>query len=403
MYTYSYRRRSAVSPLFLLVPALLFVLLALFQMVRGLPAVAATTTLPATTVLGDARQLPLPTGGSSSVVVAGLGTLANGGQAVPRPIASVTKVMTAYVILKGHPLKTGETGPTVTITPADAQRYLQMVAQDQSTLPVSAGMVFSQFDLLQGLLIPSANNFAEVLATWDAGSQAAFVQKMNAEAKALGMSNTAYADASGFLPGSVSTAEDQIILARLVMQDPLFAQIVGTQSTRIPNVGTVTNVNQLLGQDGIVGIKTGFTEDAGGNLLFAARRQVGAQTVDIIGAVLGQADRPAAFAATRQVLAPLNQSLQLARVVSAGQAVAVIDPEWGDEVQVVAAQDAQLVLWPGMTLKASVHIEPLRAGTAKDTEVGWVDLELGEQKVRVPVKLAQALPKAGFVWKLTRT
>jgi D-alanyl-D-alanine carboxypeptidase (penicillin-binding protein 5/6) len=402
VYTYS-RRRQGISPLFLLVPVILLVVAAAFQMLRGVPALEATTTLPAVTVIGESRPLPLPSGGASTVAVAGLGTLANGGQVTPRPIASVTKVMTAYVILKGHPLQPGEGGPTLTTTAADAGRYLQMIAQDQSTVPVVAGMSFSQLQLLQGLLVPSANNFAEMLAIWDAGSVAGFVQKMNAEAQALGMTNTTYADASGFSAANVSTPQDQLILARQAMTNPVFAQIVSMPQVTLPGIGVRSNVNQLLGQEGVIGIKTGMTDEAGGNLLFAARKQVGTKQVDIVGAVFGQADRPAAFEATRRILAPLGQTLQLTRVVAAGQEVAVVDPAWSGRVQVVAGEDVQLLFWPGMTLETQVEMDPLKAGMRADTQVGWLNLRLGEQERRVPLKLAQDLPGAGVVWKLTRT
>ncbi len=360
-------------------------------------------TVAPTTTLGEGRQLQLPAGGSTSVAVAGLGLLGAGGSGTPRPIASVTKLMTAYVVLKDHPLKQGEAGPAVATTSGDAARYLQMIAQDQSALPVTAGLTFSQYELLEGMLIPSANNFAEMLAAWDAGSQAAFVQKMNAEAKALGMLNTTYADASGFASGSVSTAQDQLILERALMGNPLFADIVGMKQVRLPSIGLVTNVNELLGQDGVVGIKTGFTEDAGGNLAFAARRQVGAQQVDIIGAVLGQADRPAAFEATRRIISQLAQSLQVARVITSGQKVATIKPAWTGEVDVVAGAEAQMLYWPGMALESSVEIDPLKAPMKAGEQVGWLNLKLGEQQQRIPLNLAQDLPKAGLLWKLTRT
>ena len=400
---YTYTRRSSISPLFLLVPAVLFVALAAFQTLRGLPEIEATTILPSTSVLGAAQQAPLPAGGSSAVSVAGLGILGSSGQVTPRPIASVTKIMTAYVILKDRPLKPGESGPTVTTTAADAARYLQMLAQDQSALPVSSGMVLSELELLQGMLVPSANNFAEILANWDAGSVAAFVQKMNAEARALGMTNTTYADTSGFSPASVSTAMDQLMLARVAMQNPVFAQIVGTPQVRLPGIGLVSNVNELLGKDGVVGIKTGFTEEAGGNLVFAAKRQVNGREVDIIGAVLGQSDRPAAFEATRRVIAPLAQGLQFATLVAAGQPVATIDPPWAGAVEVVAAEEVQLLFWPGLTLETSVEFDPLQEGMKADTQVGWLTVRVGEQERRVPLKLSKEVPKAGMVWKLTRT
>jgi D-alanyl-D-alanine carboxypeptidase (penicillin-binding protein 5/6) len=400
---YQYQRRSTISPLFVAAPLVLLVFLGIFQGVRALPAIEATTTVAPQAVLGTAGPLPLPAGGASVVSVTGLGTLASSGPQTPRPIASITKVMTAWVILKDHPLAPGQAGPTITTTAADASRYLQMLAEDQSALPVAAGMSFTQLEILQGLLVPSANNFAEILAAWDAGSVPAFVQKMNAEARALGMTSTTYADVSGFSPASVSTPQDQLILARAAMQNPVFAQTVAMPTVRLPGIGVVNAVNQLIGQDGVVGIKTGFTEEAGGNLLFAARRQVNGQQVEVIGAVMGQADRPAAFQATRQVLGALGQGLQFLRVMAAGQPVATLDSEWSGEVDVVVAEDVVMLHWPGMTLESSVELGDLKPGMKADTQVGTLVLRLGEQERRIPLKLAEELPAAGILWRLTRT
>jgi D-alanyl-D-alanine carboxypeptidase (penicillin-binding protein 5/6) len=391
-------------------PALLFALLiAAFvacgsvQIVRGVPAATVTVTLAPSTMLGERAAVPLPAVGASIVAVDGLGTLASSGQTAPRPIASVTKVMTAYVILKGHPLRPGEPGPTLTLTARDQARYNQMIFEDQSAVPVVAGMQLTQLQLLQGLLIPSANNFAEILATWDAGTIPAFVSKMNDEARTLGMASTTYADTSGLSPASVSTPADQLILIRTAMQDPLFRQIVSMRQVTLPNIGLLSNVNLLLGQDGVIGVKTGFTEEAGGNLAFAAQRQVGARQVEIHGLVLGQETRPLAFTATTQVVRAVGQSLQLNKVVQAQQVVGRVDTAWDKPVDLVVAEDVELLFWPGMTLETAIEIDPIETPLAAGDQVGWLDVRLGEQQRRVPLVLAAALPSAPLLWRLTQT
>jgi D-alanyl-D-alanine carboxypeptidase (penicillin-binding protein 5/6) len=269
-------------------------------------------------------------------------------------------------------------------------------------LAVSAGQQFTQLQLLQGALVPSANNFAEILANWDAGSVPAFVEKMNAEAQALGMTNTRYADVSGFAAGSVSTPADQLILARVAMRNPVFASLVGTETLQLPGIGPVSNVNQLLGEGGVIGIKTGFTEEAGGNLAFAARRQLEGQEVTIFGVVLGQTTRLHAFDATRGILNSISQNLRYARVIPARQPVATLDPPWGDPVDVILGEDVQMLFWPGMTLETSVEIDAIEAPLRGGSQVGWLNLRLGEQAKRVPLFLAEDLPGPGLFWRLTR-
>jgi len=395
------RRRNGV-PAFAAVFGVLLIALAALQLLRPVPEARVTVTFPASASLGEAKQPRLPEAGASIVAVSGLGTIARAGPNAARPIASVTKIMTAYVVLKDHPLQPGQSGPSIEITQADVRRWQEMLAQDQSSLPVSAGQRLTQLQLLQGLLVPSANNYAEVLAKWDAGSVEAFVQKMNAEAQALGMTNTRYVDTSGFSADTVSTPEDQLVLARAAMANPVFASIVGTQSVQLPGIGLVSNVNQLLGVDGIVGIKTGFTEEAGGNLAFAARRDVAGQQVEITGLVLGQPDRPAAFAATRSLLASVMEGLQFQAVVARGQPFATLEAPWGEAVDLVVPEDLRLLVWPGMVLETRVEIEDASAPKEAGEQVGWLEVKLGEQEARVPLTLAEALDGPGLLWKLTR-
>ena len=107
------------------------------------------------------------------------------------PVASLTKMMTAYLVLTDHPLSATEQGPSFTMTAADVADWDNAVDTDQSNVEVALGEVLTERQLLEGLLVHSANNFADILAEWDAGSMAAFVTKMNATALTLGMTQYA--------------------------------------------------------------------------------------------------------------------------------------------------------------------------------------------------------------------
>jgi D-alanyl-D-alanine carboxypeptidase (penicillin-binding protein 5/6) len=277
-----------------------------------------------------------------------------------------------------------------------------MINNDESALPVTSGLRLNQLQLLQGLLIASANNFAEILAVWDAGSVDAFVAKMNAEARALGMTSTTFGDASGLSTRSVSTPPDLLILERQAMSDPVFRSIVSSKQVSIAGIGTRPAVNELLGEAGVIGIKTGFTEEAGGNLAFAAERTVAGQKVEIYGAVLGQENRPAAFAATRRAIESLDRGLQISEIVAAGQPVATVKPAWAGELQLVTETPSSMLNWPGMALEASVELGPLKPGWKAGTRVGKLTVKVGEQVQQVPVVLGRDLPDAGIIWRLTR-
>jgi D-alanyl-D-alanine carboxypeptidase (penicillin-binding protein 5/6) len=203
-------------------------------------------------------------------------------------IASLAKVMTAYLVLRDHPLRLGEDGPTITLTDADVADTDRRRRQQESVVPIAAGEQLTQLQALQALLLPSANNIAAVLARWDAGSASRFVARMNATARSLGMTHTRYTDPSGYDDATVSTAADQVRLVDRAMRLPVFASIVATPSATLPVAGTVRNTNTLLGHNGFVGVKTGSTAAAGGCFAFRAIRWIDGKRTTITGVVLGQ-------------------------------------------------------------------------------------------------------------------
>ena len=236
--------------------------------------------VPATTVW--------PAHGQAAFVESGQSHIQAGPNQHPAPIASVTKVMTAYLVLRDHPLKAGQDGPTLTLTASDVADTARRRALQQSIVSVAAGEQLTERQALEALLLPSANNIAAVLARWDAGSTDAFVAKMNDTARSLGMTATHYTDPSGFDQATVSTAADQVQIVDRAMSEPAFAAIVAMPAATLPVAGTVANTDALLGHDGFVGVKTGSDNAAGGCFAFQAVRTVGGRQTTITGVVLGQ-------------------------------------------------------------------------------------------------------------------
>jgi serine-type D-Ala-D-Ala carboxypeptidase (penicillin-binding protein 5/6) len=204
------------------------------------------------------------------------------------PIASVAKVMTAYLVLRGHPLGVHDDGPTITLTDADVADTDRRGRQRESVVPIVAGEELTERQALQALLLPSANNIAAVLARWDSGSAARFVEHMNVTARSLGMTRTRYTDPSGYDDATVSTAADQLRIVERAMGLPMFANIVAKASATLPVAGTVHNTNTLLGHNGFVGVKTGSDNAAGGCFTFRAIRWIDGKRTTITGVVLGQ-------------------------------------------------------------------------------------------------------------------
>jgi serine-type D-Ala-D-Ala carboxypeptidase (penicillin-binding protein 5/6) len=204
----------------------------------------------------------------------------------PVPIASLAKVMAAYLTLERYPLSGAQDGFTITVSAAQAQAVTRDARQGQSVVAVQAGEQLTERQLLEALLIPSGNNIAQMLAAQLAGSEMRFIAEMNAEAGALGMDHTIYTDPSGFDPSTVSTAADQLRVFQQAMSFPVFRQMVSMASVTLPVAGTVTNYNPLIAE-GYAG-KTGSDSAAEGCLAFFTHVTLGGRRQTAVGVVLGQ-------------------------------------------------------------------------------------------------------------------
>lgn len=339
------------------------------------PAYRLTASFP-TAVPGTAPRLTMPVAGEAQVVTGGGVTLGSVGANVPQPIASLTKVMTALVVLTDHPLGPGQPGPTLTVSAAQAATLPTRVAEGQSLLPVTAGEHLSELQALQALLVPSADNVADILASWDAGSLTAFVAKMNATAKQLGMANTTYADASGYAGGSASTPADQIVLWRKAMTNPVFASIVADRSVVLPGVGKVPNYDTLVGTHGFVGGKTGSTGPAGGCLVWTAQRQVGGRPVTVFGVVLGQRKGPfiaAALASALTLTDGAYAELTPRTLVPAGTTVYRVTRA-GQATTAATTSALTTVDPPGTPVRVTASPRQVTARSADATSTGSVTL-----------------------------
>ena len=397
------------SPRFVLAAIVVVVLSAmvgvgLSRYERSVPQLAPATTLPALfNASASPGDFPWPQAGQAAISVDGFdGVFTHGTEAGPQPIASTTKVMTALLILKHHPLQPGDAGPEITITSDDVRHYNEAIAEDQSTVGVVAGEKLTEYELLEGMLIASANNFANILADWDAGSLDAFVQSMNAEASRLGMIRSNFSDASGFSPGTTSTPEDLMLLARAGMAFPVFAEIVGKKSAELPVVGTIQSTNALLGESGIIGIKTGETDEAGDCLVFAADVLVNGNARRVYGVVLGQPDRPTAFASARALIESVPAHLTSVRIISKGEAAGVYSAPWAGNFEAVAANDLEIPAWAGSTIPATVALDTLKAPIAAGTKVGTLTVNSGGRDVSVDLVASADVGAPGTWWKLTR-
>jgi D-alanyl-D-alanine carboxypeptidase (penicillin-binding protein 5/6) len=345
------------------------------QVTRPLPALSLTAEL-VSAQKAAASSFSWPQAREAAVTVRGLSATWSTSQQPVVPIASVTKIMTAYIVLRDHPLPAGEEGPSITVTQADVQTYQTEVANGDSSAAVAAGEQLTEREALEALLLPSADNIAIMLASWDAGSRDAFVATMNARAKALGMKHTTYTDPSGLDAGTVSTARDQLILVRKAMTIPAFAGIVALPSAVIPVAGTIRNYAHVVGTNGIIGVKTGSDSAAQACWAFAAQRLIAGQERVVYGVVLGAPLYPPSPVANA-----LDAGISLAdqahtmfrqlTVLPAGTVVGRIKVPWSTaEIPVVTAKPLAGLAPSGTPITVQVRISPPPAAFPDGQQLG---------------------------------
>ncbi|MEU6537963.1 D-alanyl-D-alanine carboxypeptidase [Streptomyces sp. NPDC047000] len=397
------RRVKIWTPLVIL----LVIAFAIVQAVRPLPSPSLALTADDSYTFDGARAaLPWPNEGQGWMDVDGIGTMSSFGKQTPVAIGSVAKAMTAYIVLKDHPMKSGADGPGIKVD-AKAEKEGGYDKDGESTLnTVKEGDTLTEKDALSAIMIPSANNIARLLARWDAGSEAAFVKKMNATAKELGMTNTTYTDPSGLIETTVSTAEDQVKLGNALVRIPALTDITRLPSWKDPSGQVWQNYNRLVPYNGAIGIKTGTTTKAGGNLLFAATKEVGGETVTLVGAILGQHTAPIIDTVnnvSKTAMLGAQEKLASAKILKKGDVVGYVDDRLGGHTPVVVTKDVTAVGWAGLKVKLSFDAETVPHTAKAGTKVGTLTVgDGGSGGVQVPVALEKDLTEPGFGAKLTR-
>ena len=397
-------RRPSRRSLGLLVVALLAVVaVAIRVATEPIPPLRVRRVLPASLVApGAAPRLQWPSEGQAAVDVPGVGSLGGSGGLTAVPIASVAKVMTAYLTLVAHPLSGSRQGFVLTVSAGDAAAERERAATGQSVLPVAVGERITERQALEALLLPSANNVAEMLAAHDAGSIPAFVARMNVVARQLGMTATTYTDPSGYAETTTSTARDQVRLAEVALRLPVFAQIVDLRVAELPLVGTVSNYDGLAGRDGYVGIKTGSDRNAGGCLVFAKRVAVDGHPVTIVGAVLGQRQGsliPSALTSARLLGDSAAAAVRRVVVLPARSDVLLASGVDGANATAVTRIALTAIGWPGVRVTPRLRERPPTATIRAGQTLGVVSVGgIGPSGSRVLAARPLGGPSLG--WRL---
>ena len=350
-------------------------------------ALAGTLASPAAAQQGPPQDLPAA---SWILIDAGSGdVLAERSPGAARPIASATKLMTAYLALRR--LRPGErvVAPPYAAGPAE------------SLMGLRAGEEVSARDLLYGALLPSGNDAAAALAQATSGSIPEFVKLMNRTAVRLDLEDTAFGDPIGLDPASVSSAADLVRLTLRLRESALFRRIVDTPQKTLSSgevTRTVTNRNTLvLRYPWVDGVKTGRTLDAGYVLVASGERR----GVELVSAVLGAPSEAARDSASLALLEYGRSLYRVRRPVADGERIASPEIRFqdGERLALVAQGGVELAARDDQRLTVDVdapaEVEgPIDRGERLGAAVVTLD---GEKVDEVPLVASRAVARASFV------
>jgi D-alanyl-D-alanine carboxypeptidase (penicillin-binding protein 5/6) len=375
-----------------------------------LPAPEATFTEPAVTLPGPAA-LALPAAGSSAITVSGAeeylgaeaaGIWATSGPQDPAPIASITKLITALVVLDAYPLAgPDDQGPTLFFDAADEDLYDAYYVQNVTIAPMPAGSSMTLRGVLATMLIPSASNYADVVSTWAFGSRSGFVAAARTWLDANGLTGTTVVDPTGISTRNTSTPADLIALGRIASADPDIAAIVDTPSATIGSAGVVNNTNGLLGTAGITGLKTGNLGAGTFAFLYSSSLDVGlSEPLSVIGVMLGGASRDAVNTDVVRLLARIRDGFHDVPLATAEQDVGGFTTPWGGSARLVLASSARIFTWSDTPITVTSDIRTPE--TYADGEVvGAISWTAGPRTETVDVVIDGEIEPPTEWWRLT--
>jgi D-alanyl-D-alanine carboxypeptidase (penicillin-binding protein 5/6) len=393
-------KRRITSSAIIALLIMIYVGLCLTLPIKALEAPKANSKLAITT---PPSNLPWPQHGEGAVGFNNGTVIQSHGKQKPVPIASVAKLITALAVLKKYPLSVGQQGPMITIDATDYNIYTKYIAGQGSVVPVYTGEQLSEYQMLEAMLVPSGDNIADSLARWAYGSVSNYDSFANNYVKQLGLTNTHVGgDASGYLPTTTSTADNLIKLGGLVMKNPVLAQIVGMKSVNVPSVGVMQNYDTIIGVDGIIGIKTGNSNQAGGVFLGAAKTQVNHQTVTILTTILGVPNLTRALSDSIPLAVSLENNFAKTILINKGEVLGEFKQPWGRNVQITAQSNLVVYALQGQKENVNLHLNSLKIPSSTNSIIGTLSTPANQLNPSKSVKVVtlQSTSQPSWQWRL---
>ena len=315
------------------------------------------------------------------------------------PMASITKIVTALVVLDKYPLADGQPGPSVRMGRADLAFYEDYYLRGAKLLHVLEGWTFTERELLEIVLVDSAANYASSLSHWAFGSNTSYAAAARRWLDAHGLADIHVVEPVGLDERNTATPAALVELGRIALANPLVAELVGTQSLPMHDIGGLSNTNELLGSDGITGIKTGTLDDYGASLLFSTNLSIEGGTLPLVGAVLGSWDHSLLGNEVHTLLASVQNNYHRLQLVHQNDVFGSYTTPWGDTAEVIAANGADLVVWGDQSVELKVTVDDVTTASDGD-EIGEAVFTSGDETITVPLLLKGSIEDPGFWWRV---
>ena len=363
---------------------------------RPLPPIASTAIIKPS-FLSDNQKVVWGQYGSQAIGLVGYGINNQTGSEVPSPVASTIKVLLTLSVLSKKPLVINQQGPSITITQADVDNYNSDLAQGQSVVQVQAGEVISEYQALQALLIASANNFADILATWAFGSSAQYQTYANQYAKSLGMNSTTITDNSGYLTSTVSDANDLEILGQTAIKNPVIANIVDQYDAVIPVAGKIQNYNLDLNpalNTQINGIKTGNTTAGGGNYIYSSNYK----GYSVVGSIVNAPNLTDALNEAPNILSAYEKLIKIETIAAKNQAVGYYDVPWSNKILIYSNSSIVIPVEPNTNYTTKITINKYQLGQISN--VGYITVASKDMTDKYPLMAQNSYTKPSLWWRV---
>ncbi|MDT4824016.1 D-alanyl-D-alanine carboxypeptidase [compost metagenome] len=350
--------------------------------------------------LPDKKALAWPSYGQAAIATRDYGVLETHGTIEKHPTASTAKLITMLAVMEKKPFELGSGGETLVLDQTDVDLYDNYIARNGSNAPVQVGERITQYQAMQGVLLVSSNNLADTLAIWAFGSLDNYHAYATDMIHRYGLKNTVVGgDASGLDPGTLSTAADLAVIAQKVLAQPVIAAIASQKSATIPVAGQIYNTNFLLGDDGVIGLKTGESVEAGGNFVLAGNQTIDGHSHQIIVVIMGADLSKIAQQDSYELYLSARENFTYKTLVAKGQPVALYRPAWSKRDYVATAKDEiGAFVWLGQTVKPDIQLAAAHSESVDAT--GTIKLTIGTTTCESAIALVEPIASPSPWWRI---